>query len=209
MNHYAGPDQRSGDKGTGVTLSSECAAAFDKAKNAVESPRYRYLLLETLRWLEDGDWERRSRDHGDQRIERFAADILARRAKKAIKKAKKLGELDARDRHKLRIAIKKLSLRKRIFRKSVSRAQTEEAALSFQGPLKGSAGSPGRSNDIAVQQKLATRIAAGGEGTKPRARAFAAGVASGREQGEIEPLLEAAVQDARKFAHVRPFWLEE
>jgi hypothetical protein len=54
-----------------------------------------------------------------------------------------------------------------------------------------------------------TRVAAGGEGTKPRARAFAAGVASGREQGEIEPLLEAAVQDARKFSHVRPFWLEE
>jgi hypothetical protein len=39
-----------------------------------------------------------------------------------------------------------------------------------------------------------------------RAQAFAIGVVSGREQSEIEPLLNAADKDARKFLHARPFW---
>jgi hypothetical protein len=30
---------------------------------------------------------------------------------------------------------------------------------------------------------------------------------SGREQDEIEPLLNAADKDARKFAQVRSFWI--
>ena len=127
------PLRRTGPTKRGVeelaVIITECAAAFDKAKNAVELPRYRYLLLETLRWLEDGDWERRSRDHGDQRIERFAADILARRAKKAIKKAKKLGELDARDRHKLRIAIKKLRYASEFFENLFPGAQRKKRLL--------------------------------------------------------------------------------
>jgi triphosphatase len=41
-------------------------------------------------------------------VELFAADILARRTSKAMKKARKLHELDTQQRHKLRIAIKKL-----------------------------------------------------------------------------------------------------
>ena len=156
-----GPTKR-GIKELAVTLSSERAAAFDKAKNAVESPRYRYLLLETLRWLEDGDWERRSHDHGDQRIERFAADILARRAKKAIKKAKKLGELDARDRHKLRIAIKKLRYASEFFENLFPGRKRKKRLSVFKDRLKALQDRLGALNDIAVQQKLATRIAAGG-----------------------------------------------
>ena len=37
-------------------LTLRRAAAFGKAKAAVESPRYRSLLLDTLQWLENGDW---------------------------------------------------------------------------------------------------------------------------------------------------------
>jgi CHAD domain-containing protein len=54
-------------------------AAFGKAKAAVESPRYRSLLLDTLQWLENGDWAKHPRFYGHRPIERFAADILARR----------------------------------------------------------------------------------------------------------------------------------
>ena len=120
-----------------------------------------------------------------------------------------MGELDARDRHKLRIAIKKLRYASEFFENLFPGRKRKKRLSVFKDRLKALQDRLGALNDIAVQQKLATRIAAGGKGTKPRARAFAAGVASGREQGEIEPLLEAAVQDARKFAHVRPFWLEE
>jgi triphosphatase len=200
----AGPAKR-GMKELSVKFSTERDAAFDKAKDAVESPRYRFLLLEALRWLEDGDWVKRSHDHGDRRIVRFAADLLAWRTKKAMKKAKKLHSLDARRRHKLRIAIKKLRYASDFFETLFPGHKRKKRIAVFKDRLTALQDRLGALNDIAVQQKLATRVAAA-TGTKRSARAFAAGVVSGREQGEIEPLLEAAVRDALKFSHVRPFW---
>ena len=41
-------------------------------------------------------------------FERFAADIFARRTKTITKKAKRIRELDSQQRHRLRIAVKKL-----------------------------------------------------------------------------------------------------
>ena len=77
------------------TVASRRDAAFAKAKIAVRSPRYRLLLLDALQWLETGDWARGSRRYGHQAIERSAADILAKRRKMIIKKAKRLRKLDA------------------------------------------------------------------------------------------------------------------
>jgi triphosphatase len=202
----AGPAKR-GMKELAVTFASKRDAAFGKAKDAVESPRYRSLLLEELRWLEDGDWVGRSHDHhGDQRIEHFATDILARRTKKAMKKAKKLRALGARRRHKLRIAIKKLRYASDFFENLFPGHKRKKRFSVFKDRLKALQDRLGALNDIAVQQKMATRVAAGATGKKPSARAFAAGVVSGREQGEVEPLLEAAARDALKFSQVRPFW---
>ena len=45
-------------------LTLRRAAAFGKAKAAVESPRYRSLLLDTLQWLESGDWAKHQRFYG-------------------------------------------------------------------------------------------------------------------------------------------------
>jgi triphosphatase len=75
-----------------AALASRRNAAFARANRAVASPRYRSLLLDTLQWLEDGEWARRSRRSGKRPIERLARDILERRTKKAVKKAKKLRE---------------------------------------------------------------------------------------------------------------------
>jgi CHAD domain-containing protein len=83
-------------------------AAFGKASAAVESRRYRSLLFDTLQWLETGDWAKHARYYKQRPIERFAADIFARRTKTITKKAKKIRELDSQQRHKLRIAVKKL-----------------------------------------------------------------------------------------------------
>jgi inorganic triphosphatase YgiF len=187
-------------------LVARRAAAFDKARNALDSARYRCLLLDTLHWLESGDWAKHSRRRGNRPIERFAADILAKRAKKAMKNAKKLLELDVRQRHKLRIAIKKLRYAGDFFGSLFAGHGQAKRLAGFNTRLKGLQDRLGALNDIAVHQKLATSLAAAETGTRRRARAFAAGVVSGREQSEIEPLLEAAASDARKLARLRPFW---
>ncbi len=187
-------------------LASRSAAAFAEAKAIVDSPRYRSLLLDTLQWLEVGDWAKRSRPYRDRPIERFAAEILARRTKKATKKAKRLRELDARQRHKLRIAVKKLFSASDFFGHLFGGHRAKKRLASFKACLMGLEDSLGALNDITIHQKLAPQLAAGNPQIKAGARAFAAGFVSGREQSEIEPLLKAADKDAQKFARIPPFW---
>ena len=142
-------------------LASRRRAAFGRAKAAVASSRYRFLLLDTLCWLEDGDWTKRSRRNGQRSIERFAARTLTRRTKKATKKAKKLRELDARQRHKLRIAIKKLRYAGDFFGSLLQNPETTKHLSTFQGRLKDLQEHLGALNDIQVHQKLVPKLALG------------------------------------------------
>jgi CHAD domain-containing protein len=187
-------------------LASRRATAFAEAKAAVESPRYRSLLLDTLQWLEVGDWAKRSRRYGDQPIEWSAADIFARRTKKATKKAKRLHELDARQCHKLRIAMKNLRYAGDFFGHLFAGRKAKKRLSSFQACAESLQDHLGALNDITVQQKLVSKLAAGKSHARALARVFAAGVVSGSEQNEIQPLLSAVDKDFRKFAHLRPFW---
>jgi len=187
-------------------LASRRAAAFAKAKAVIDSPRYRYLLLDTLQWLEVGDWARRPRRFCDRPIERFAADILTQRTKNATKKTKRLRKFDTRQRHKLRIAVKKLRYASDFFGRLFGSHKARKRVSGFKACLTDLQDHLGTLNDIAVHQKLGPKLVAGKSNTKVRARAFAARIVSDREQGEMEPLLKAAGKDAQKFARIRPFW---
>jgi triphosphatase len=180
--------------------------AFRKARTAVESQRYRLLLLNTLQWLETGAWPKQARHRKQRPIERFAADIFARRTKAIRKKTKKIRELDSQQRHKLRIAVKKLRYASDFFGHAFGGRTAKKRLPDFKARLTSLQDRLGALNDIKVHQKLAR--AAGRPAAKTaQAQAFASGVVSGREQSEIEPLLKAADKDARKFSHIRPFWI--
>jgi triphosphatase len=198
---------RRGMKELTGALTLRRAAAFGKAKAAVESPRYRSLLLDTLQWLENGDWAKHPRFYGHRPIERFAADILARRTKRTMKKAKKIQQLDTQQRHKLRIAAKKLRYASDFFGRLFAGRTAKKRLTGLKARLTDLQDCLGALNDIKVHQNLAPKLAPGKpRGKAPRAQAFAIGVVSGREQSGIEPLLNAAEKDARKFLHARPFW---
>ena len=123
-----------------------------------------------------------------------------------MKKAKKLRELDARQRHKLRIAVKKLRYAGEFFGCLFPGHKAKKRLSAFQGSLEDLQDHLGALNDIQVHQKLVPKLASGKPRTKGRRCVFAAGVVSGREQDEIEPLLNSAAKDAGKFARTRPFW---
>ena len=107
---------------------------------------------------------RRSRLSTRRPIERFAADIFERRTKKAVKKAKKLRELDARQRHKLRIAVKKLRYAGDFFGRLFSGHKTKKRLSAYEGSLKKLQDQLGALNDIQVHQKMVPKLALG----KPR-----------------------------------------
>ena len=181
--------------------------AADAAKDAIESARYRLLVLAVLEWIEDGKWLKQSRPGGDDRtIKEFAARLFDRRTRKARNKARKAGKLDAGQRHRLRIAIKKLRYSLYFFESVFDRPRRARALSRYKKYLKDLQDSLGALNDITVHQKLAARLAAGSSGARPELVAFAAGLVAGCERGEVQPHLAKVTKTARKLRRAKKFW---
>ena len=135
-------------------LQARRDAGIQKAKAAVDSDRYRALGVRTALWVTNGEWAKSAEPLTIARRERraveFAAEILDKRAKKISKKVEDIEALDARQRHKLRIAVKKLRYACEFFAGLFeSRKQTNERKR-FAGILKRLQGSLGALNDIEV-----------------------------------------------------------
>jgi triphosphatase len=91
-------------------------AALERVQNTIASTRFRALTLEVAAWLETRHWMKPEddlvRSRGEVTIQGFAADQLGRRWRKVRKKGKALAQLDAPNRHKLRIQVKKPATRR-------------------------------------------------------------------------------------------------
>jgi inorganic triphosphatase YgiF len=156
--------------------------AAESAKAAIATTRYRLLIFNILEWIEDGKWLTQSRAQGKRKIRPFAADLFERRTRKARRKAKKAGEVDAHARHRLRIAIKKLRYALYFFETLYSHDGSAKALSRYKKYLKDLQDNLGALNDIAVHQKLAIKLAAGSGGPKPELVSFAAGLIAGCER---------------------------
>src|SRR5262245_3005901 len=109
--------QRQGRLGNGVSsfckeVARKHRAASARARDAVASARFRALVFEVAVWLDSGRWTNPADDlvgsRGEVLIEVFAADQLRRRLRKVRKRGKRLAQLNANKRHKLRIQVNTL-----------------------------------------------------------------------------------------------------
>jgi CHAD domain-containing protein len=177
--------------------------AAEAAKSAVSSPRYRLLVLNALEWIEDGQWLKQPSGRGDRRARSHAADLFDHRTGKAKRRLKKVRKLNDHDRHKLRISIKKLRYAVYFFESLFA----DSRALSrYKDRLQSLQDSLGALNDIAVHQKLLTRLETEGDQERSRLVYFAAGAVVGSEHGEIGPLLDGTGKAARKLRRAAQFW---
>jgi inorganic triphosphatase YgiF len=192
-------------------LEQRSRAAFARAKAAVESDRYRRLVLECAFWLAGGDWFT-SRDpliaaRRDILVSDFAAAELTRRTGKIIKRSKKLEALDARRRHKLRIAIKKVRYACEFFTYVYEGRKAARRRKEFTATLKGIQSGLGRLNDVQVHGKLAHRFAhRSRRAARQTEKAFAIGLLAGREHAEVRAILVDAIKAARRISDAKPFW---
>ena len=180
--------------------------AAESAKIAIATARYRLLILDILEWIEDGKWLTQSRAHEKRKIRPFAARLFERRTRKARRKAKRAGEVDAHARHRLRIAIKKLRYALYFFETLYSHDGSAKALSHYKKHLEDLQDNLGALNDIAVHQRLATKLAAGSGGPKPELVSYAAGMIAGCERSEIQPILGDVTKTARKLRRAKSFW---
>jgi inorganic triphosphatase YgiF len=188
--------------------------AFARACAAVESTRFRNLVLDTGCWIEAGDWTHDPDDLTrllrEQPIVGTAADELRRRWKKILKAGAQLGELDPERRHKIRIQAKKLRYASEFFAGAFPGKKAVRRRKGFVAGLEKLQDALGDLNDIAVHEGLSERIVAAqdasGQQREGRAKkAFAVGRLSGREEARIA--FVDTERAYRAFAKAKPFWL--
>ena len=182
------------------------AVAAEAAKTAIASSRYRLLILNMLEWIEDGAWLKLRPTLRNQRIKPFAADLFARRIAKAQKRAKDIEQLSVQNRHKLRIAMKKLRYSIYFFDSLFHGHASKKALTRYKECLASLQDNLGALNDIAVHQRMVTRFKNDIENRKSEPVAFAAGAVVGTERSETEKLLAAAEKAARKLRRAKAFW---
>jgi triphosphatase len=184
---------------------------FARAGAAVQSDRYRLVVLRTAFWIMGGSWRKSRIDLAIARrtmpLRDFAARELARRTARVVKKLDKIEGLNPRRQHKLRIAIKKLRYGVEFFASLYDGKRMKRRRKKFAAVLKALQSSLGKLNDIRVHRALAGQYA----DQKRRRRfaapkAFAMGLLSGRERSHVRALMKAARRDGRRLSRCRPFW---
>ena len=179
-------------------LDNHRKAALAAAKAAVESEKFRQLLLDTALWLFDGDW----RNNADaleaslrkQPIGPFAKQELTRRMRKIAKGARKLRTMDPRRRHKLRIAVKKVRYAREFFeslRPDGRGRKTDRALKDLQSAL-------GSLNDMTVHSRLGHGLARINSATR---KAYAVGYLIGQEDARSGRTVSEAIQAGKHLRH--------
>ena len=198
-------------KTLGVSVAGERASALERTKTAVDSNRYRAIGLRTALWLVNGGWSSSEEPLSVARRERlageFAAEILAKRSKKILKKIANIEALDARGRHKLRIAVKKLRYACEFFsglfdgrKRLAHRTRLGRILKSLQGAL-------GTLNDFEVHRRLPATVAHRGKQSLGQAeKALALGFITGQEQQEATRYLAAVKETGARLCELPKFW---
>jgi inorganic triphosphatase YgiF len=190
------------------TVRAKRSAGLAKAHAAVTSRRYRTLALKTALWLANGAWSRTRNEEIEQRrdrpVTRLAAAVLRQRSKKLANKGRRIGELDPKQRHKLRIASKKLRCAAEFFASLVAHKR-KARHKRFGRILKQFQGALGTLNDMEVHKGFARRIARRRlqSNSQPR-EALAMGFIAGQEQARVESCM--AIIDRITSRPLPKFW---
>lgn len=157
-----------------ATLDRLRVAAHREIRDAILSRRYTASMLRLLRWFEASGWRRHSAsgepDPMASPISAIAPDVLDRRRRKVRQRGKGFGSLVPPERHKLRIAVKKLRYTVELFSSLFDRDGLER----FVGRLKRLQGDLGYANDVRVAHEFVTELFAQIEPRSPAAHAWVA-----------------------------------
>jgi triphosphatase len=187
---------------------------FARAQSAVDAARFRALALDVATWIETGDWmhpDDARKDLGKGTIVELAAGRLNRHWKKLVKRGRRIDALSPQERHKLRIAAKKLRYAVEFFADVFPRKSVARRRKQFLAGLKALQACLGDLNDIVVNKRLIASLVqapAAGEALDDQVwEAFAAGRLCGGEDGRFSSVMKAAMRAHNDFASAKRFWI--
>lgn len=192
-----------GARAVKTEFDSRRRQAFARAHAAVDTSRYRRMLIDVLEWLETGTTSRPA--EARKSIEDFAKEVLRRRLRKIRKDGKHLDKLSARERHKLRIKTKKLRYAVEFFDSLFSGKRDQKELARVSGKLKALQSALGSLNDFAAHREMTKNAALDAPRAHRRARAFTAGFVLGKEEEAVKPMLKSATEAVGRLGSVSAF----
>lgn len=193
----AGRDAQLGRGGKAIKreFSARRDRAFDRARKAVNSERFRSLLIDVLKWIES------DRTIGTKQAEtpvaRFASALLGRRIRKARKAGRRLDKMSPSERHKFRIKVKKIRYATEFFEGLFEGKGERRRLARISKRLKKVQDALGSLNDFIAHREMAIDVALHAPRPNGRAGAFASGVVIGREDRAVGPVMAAAAREVR------------
>ena len=183
------------------------ARGYVEVRAAIEARSYTRYLLQLRHWIEARGWRERPTEPGavwlDRPIVEFAAHLLGKRQRKALERGAQFAQLSAQDRHRLRIALKKLRYATEFFEALYPKKHTS----GYLAALKDLQDRLGHLNDVAVAQRLVGSIVGeADESTGGNDMQRAAGVVLGWHARGVAELEPALLHSWQEFTERTPFW---
>ena len=187
---------------------------FARTQSAINSSRFRALALDIATWIEAGNWMHA--DDARKNLPSKAAIVETAVAqldiwwKKLVKRGQCLGSLNPRQRHKLRIAAKKLRYASEFFADAFPGKKAARQRKRFIAGLKELQTGLGDLNDIVVNKRLSASLVNSSTSREHRNddawKAFTAGRLCGREEARFSSTMKAASRAHKAFARAKRFW---
>jgi inorganic triphosphatase YgiF len=195
-------------------FARERLKSYRRADEAVQSARFRTLILDTAEWVETGPWsiseDSLMRARREMPIEIHAAEQLSRRRKRIRRRGAKIGDLSPEQLHRLRIQVKKTRYAAEFFSSVYQGKKSAERCKKILSSLRQLQNCLGGINDIMIHKALAADIIArpgrGLTAEQNRHRAFAAGLIIGHRHAQIQQFIESARKAYSRFDSAKVFW---
>jgi triphosphatase len=178
-------------------------AAYAGATGAVGSARYRSAILDLVEWIECGAWTEDDAEDRKALRARALAQLARKRLAKLCKNIKRKGadlrRLAVAERHRLRVAAKRLRYATEFFSGTFPGEAAVKRRADFLKALKDLQDALGGLNDLAAHRALIADHLNG-------AAQDAAALKLVADEPQAEALLRKAEQAFQRFAAAKPFW---
>jgi inorganic triphosphatase YgiF len=185
------------------------AGAYEQVRAAFASRRYTALLLQIGRLIESRAWQETLDPDAAQRMAEparvVASHLLSERYRKVRRRGRGFGDLSAKDRHRLRLGVKKLRYAAECFRSLFE----GEATPGYLKSLSRLQDGLGRLNDVETARELLMAFDSRDGAPQASAIARAGGLVIGWYQRGAKELETKLRRQWRQFKSETPFWTSD
>lgn len=180
-------------------------AAYRALRRTVRSQVYGEMWQDVVAWLTEREWRQQPVSEKSVQlmtdVRSFSQSVLDKAHRKLLKRGKGFAVLDARERHKLRIRIKKVRYAAEFFRP----LYREEHSDTYLRALRAMQEDLGRLNDVESARGLIDGLETG-DAEQARRIARAGGLVVGWHRHAAALREEQLVRHWRQLKQAEPFW---